>query len=273
MIMAAFHHRQADSTSSRPASLRTFARNLSVIFVLASATLGSAAGGNALSFGGDDFVTRSAVSTATDNFTMQAWVNWTGSSGQPQMIMVNGDTGARGYCLYIAPATNKPRILCGGITEAEADYVMPTGVWRHVAVVREASTWKLYIDGVSQTLSLSLPDPNSPLETDVTRVGANQGGTEGYSGSVDEFSFWNAALSETTINSWMNKAVDAGHPNYASLICYWQFNEGTGQVAGDSSSSANSGQLGSTSGSETSDPSWITSSAPVPVTLSGFELE
>ncbi|MDX1404915.1 MAG: DUF6701 domain-containing protein, partial [Woeseiaceae bacterium] len=42
-----------------------------------------------------------------------------------------------------------------------------------------------------------------------------------------------------------------------SLIGHWEFNEGTGQTAGDSSATSNDGTLGPTSGSESEDPSWV----------------
>ena len=38
---------------------------------------------------------------------------------------------------------------------------------------------------------------------------------------------------------------------------YWDFEDGAGQVAADMSGYGNDGQLGSTTGADTSDPCWI----------------
>jgi hypothetical protein len=44
-----------------------------------------------------------------------------------------------------------------------------------------------------------------------------------------------------------------------SLIGHWNFNEGSGQIAGDSSGNLNDGTLGLTSGVESGDPAWACS--------------
>jgi hypothetical protein len=43
----------------------------------------------------------------------------------------------------------------------------------------------------------------------------------------------------------------------ANLIGHWAFDEGTGQTASDSSGTGNNGTLGTTSGVEASDPTWV----------------
>ncbi|MFA5772563.1 MAG: PKD domain-containing protein [Thermoplasmata archaeon] len=41
------------------------------------------------------------------------------------------------------------------------------------------------------------------------------------------------------------------------LVAYWSFDEGSGQTASDSSGNGNAGTLGSSSGSDSSDPTWV----------------
>ncbi len=50
-------------------------------------------------------------------------------------------------------------------------------------------------------------------------------------------------------------------PVTTGLIGWWKFNEGTGQVITDYSGNGNHGQLGTTSGADTNDPSWVTGGA------------
>jgi uncharacterized repeat protein (TIGR01451 family) len=51
--------------------------------------------------------------------------------------------------------------------------------------------------------------------------------------------------------------------NEAGLVGYWKFNEGSGQVAIDSSGNDNHGQLGSTSGIDNNDPEWVEGLIPI----------
>jgi len=54
-------------------------------------------------------------------------------------------------------------------------------------------------------------------------------------GSTDEVRLWDAALSESTINSWMCDPVDLTHPNYNNLMGYWRLNDGSGTSVTDNS--------------------------------------
>ncbi len=58
----------------------------------------------------------------------------------------------------------------------------------------------------------------------------------------------------------MHTKPDFPDPN---LVGYWDFDEGEGQVAGDSSLYGNDGQLGSGPGTNDSDPNWTDSIAPI----------
>jgi Concanavalin A-like lectin/glucanases superfamily len=51
--------------------------------------------------------------------------------------------------------------------------------------------------------------------------------------------------------------ASAGHLPWSPLAGYWPLNEGRGQVAHDWSGHGNHGQLGSTPGVDSSDPTWI----------------
>ena len=66
------------------------------------------------------------------------------------------------------------------------------------------------------------------------RIGkGNSGGSQTYEGSMDDFAVFNAELSQATIQSYMNKAIDAQHPNYNNLALYYHFDDGNYQTAAD----------------------------------------
>ena len=74
-----------------------------------------------------------------------------------------------------------------------------------------------------------------------------------YIGGIDDVSVWNKALTQNEVQSIMNNGLTGTE---TGLISYWKFDEGTGQTIGDSKST-NHGTLGSTTGTDTNDPTWV----------------
>ena len=68
------------------------------------------------------------------------------------------------------------------------------------------------------------------------RIGrGNWGGSESFHGAMDEFAMWNVELDSTTIQQYMFKDIDASHPFYNNMICYYQFNDHNDTSFADSS--------------------------------------
>ncbi len=83
------------------------------------------------------------------------------------------------------------------------------------------------------------------------------GGGFCYRGQIDEVRIWSAALDGTTLAAWMSRPLAADHPDYGSLEGYWNFDEGSGQVAHNLTGDARrDGELGSSSGADDNDPQW-----------------
>ncbi len=69
------------------------------------------------------------------------------------------------------------------------------------------------------------------------RIGkGNWNGAQSYRGNMDEFAVWNVELDSTTIRAYMYKDLDALHPFYSNLLCYYKFNDHNGVTFMDSSS-------------------------------------
>lgn len=98
-------------------------------------------------------------------------------------------------------------------------------VWNHWAFVKNASTgeMKVYKNG---TLWHSGTGKNSPIGY-IHRfmLGANLNAANNWKGKLDEFQFYNAALSASTIQEWATKKPDATHPNWNDLLVYYDFDE------------------------------------------------
>jgi len=197
-----------------------------------------AAFGTALDFDGtDDYVLANLVTTAIDNISMEAWINWDGSTSTKQVIFYNGNSTTNGYGLLVDNATNKLQLLVGGIIVADSDYVLSIDGWHHVALIRRSGTWELYVDGNAQTLT-STSTPNLP--TGQTGLAATFSGIEFFKGQLDEVRIWAVARTQAQIQANMHQFLQG---NESGLVGYWRFDEGTGMTAYDSTSNNNHGTL------------------------------
>lgn len=110
--------------------------------------------------------------------------------------------------------------------------------WNHYALVKNAATgeMKIYINGHLWHSGTGMV--RRMYGIDRFRIGANAVGTSFYDGKVDEFQVWNVELDSTTIQNWMSRQIMPSHPQYANLVAYYRFNEGTGTTITDASPAA-----------------------------------
>lgn len=148
--------------------------------------------------------------------------------------------------------------------------IAANGVWHHAAATYSAADgWKLYLDGVAETVGTSCSQcsntpatgnlPNctvtpgvNPRNDSIQHFGiatamTSTGGTEGFfAGSIDEVRVWNVVRSAAQIAAGMNQELTSG----TGLIGRWGFNEGTGTTTADSTTPAENGTL-------TNGPTWV----------------
>ena len=201
-------------------------------------------GSHALSFNGSSYI---AVPYSTDfnfadqPFTIDLWANFNTSSpasylvGQNNQGTLAADFDAIGGLLYIYV-----RDAAGLRIYMSADFTPTPGVWYHLALVRidngnSANSWRIFINGISQTLTLrggswnaSYPNHTTPLligsEIDgyfhngyMDEIRISKGiarWTENFTPSSTAYpldvlsdSDWrlsNAALSDYTVDFWIN---------------------------------------------------------------------
>ncbi|MFA6469873.1 MAG: LamG-like jellyroll fold domain-containing protein [Bacteroidota bacterium] len=196
----------------------------------------SSSGNYALQFDGNDIVSSTLVTTESNNLTMEGWVKWDGGTDVNQLIFFNGQPGINGYGILLNPFTlpdSNLGILCGGVAYMTSSNTFTSGEWHHVAAVRSAGTWKLYLDGVQLTLTNSGTVPNSPLNS--SNIGENT-----FKGTLDEIRIWNIARTESEIQSAMNQTLIG---NETGLVAYWNFDEGVGTTTADMTGNGNDGSI------------------------------
>jgi Concanavalin A-like lectin/glucanases superfamily len=147
------------------------------------------------------------LNPGSSNFTIEAWVNFSAAVSSTLYVIVAKTTSGTNNSsfTFVRSTANKLAFAfwsdgTGGnyvIIATTANFPSSTGVWNHVAVTRSGSTFYLFIDGVSQTITTSLNGTatlSSPIfasETPIT-VGA----------SADPNNFLNGYVQDVRITNY-----------------------------------------------------------------------
>ena len=181
-----------------------------------------------------------AMSSVNNELTVSFW-----AYGDPTVPSVNTSIvhainadGDRNLNLHLPWSNSRVYFDCGNtgsgydrIDKAATNSEL-SGQWHHWAATKNATTgvMNLYLDGV---LWHSGTGKNNPIELADMIVGKANSFNYNYKGKIDELRVWDTALSGAEIANWMNRSVDATHPQYANLVAYYKMDEGTGTLTND----------------------------------------
>jgi len=125
--------------------------------------------------------------------------------------------------------------------------------WYHLAVVKDGSAAKIYINGeeIAVGSAGSIVNNEHPL-----LLGRNEG-TFYYqlNGTLDEVRFWNYARSEAEINAFMNDVLDGDE---TGLSAYYRFDQNEGDLLVDRTGNQNHGTLQNMDNSNWIPADWLT---------------
>jgi len=223
--------------------------------------------GSALDFDGvGDYVDvpdSPSLDISGDEITITAWINVntidgrhviaakTANGDNTWLVEINPYTCGDGKLYFYLNAGNTEGALCSnGSTSADK--------WCHVAFAYDGNDKAIYIDG--QFDSSNADSGNIPTNGQPVRIG-NWSGTPAryFNGLIDEVRVYDRALSAGEIQANMHTKPDTTEPN---LVAYWDFDEGSGQEAGDSAGGNNGTIVGA---------GWVDSVPPVGIcTLDGL---
>ena len=172
---------------------------------------------SSLSVGGIGTGKASLVTSNVNNITMEEWVKWTPNAADGnQMLLYNGNSGGNGYGIFMQ-SSGQLQILLGGRAFLNSSASLTAGIWQHVALVRDANTWYIYLNGVRYATNAT-NNPNTPQSG--TSVGCNNSGGENFDGFISNVSIWTSVRSTAQIQADMQSCSLSG----SGLAAYWSLN-------------------------------------------------
>ncbi|MBY0424859.1 MAG: IPT/TIG domain-containing protein, partial [Cytophagales bacterium] len=178
--------------------------------------------GAALDFDGtNDYVDISPVIPFTNDFTIEAWIKTSQTSG---VIFAWGDPVVNNYTTFEV-YFNRLRLtsgMGGSLDYSDGATVVTSGLWTHVAVTRSGNQINLYVngflDGTYTSTNRSYPSTSSIGAGLLNNIIQNY-----FKGSIDALRIWNRPLCQSEIN---NNRLFENPANTSGLVAKYNFNQG-----------------------------------------------
>jgi hypothetical protein len=204
---------------------------LPLFLFLFSLTAKAQFSGNALDFDGtNDMVVCSTVpamfsNIATNDFTIEAWVNPRGSAFQRIFFAQPSTTN------FVSLGTSTGNVIYFYVIKNSTTYSIattasiPQNQWTHVAARWTASTnaVEVFFNGVLQAGANG--GSSSTGTSGLMVLGSRPGGAQYFNGGLDEIRVWNEARTQCEIINNMNNSITGVQTN---LLVNYNFNQGTG---------------------------------------------
>jgi hypothetical protein len=195
----------------------------------------------ALSFDGiDDYAT-----TATAGFpdghsasTVSTWFRLDNLTGKQVFIVLRKDLDSGLVLGAMDGAVTAWMVSKGGKALVAASSTVTVDTWHHAAYTFDATTNRLYVDGVLVASSVITPDKRTPLSC---WLGTMDGSTQLLHGSLDDVHVFFTQRSATEIAGELSQPVSTNDANLAMALT---FDESGGPAVYDHSSFENDGELG-----------------------------
>ena len=154
------------------------------------------------------------------NNSVSAWVNL--NSGYSGALFGETSYGSSGY--FLLPYSTGFIIRIGNTIALASSYVIPSGSWQNMTVVRNASSFLLYLNGAYiETVTLS-----STTNTKFDIIGNSRTGADPIEGSLSNVSAFNTALTSAQVTELYNLGKPGNlnnHSAYSNLVSWWQLGE------------------------------------------------
>ena len=165
--------------------------------------------GNGLVFNGGSLVKvpDSRSLDLTNAMTVEAWVYPTIKASGWSTAIMKEQSGEFCYVLYAGSPANQPNAYV--YINGEQGFAGPSGLavnaWSHLTATYDGTTLRLYVNGV--LASTTAVSGAMAASSGVLRLGGNSVWGEWFSGLIDEVRVYNRALSQSEIQTDVNKPV------------------------------------------------------------------
>lgn len=192
--------------------------------LFASASFAGGSDNLALCLDGKDNNVRTGIGAIGGEWTLEAWIKGDNLEWRDTEAIFGGGEYSR-----INTADPQPLVIKNGrLHSTMADLWSEKTLddrWHHVALSCDGSSTKLYLDG---ELADSKPIAISVLPG---ALGINEDASTAFAGMIDEVRVWNVSLPVPEIREWMLKPLSPSHPEFASLVAYYNFDDGIDDVS------------------------------------------
>lgn len=194
----------------------------------------------------------------TSTFTIEAWIrptNLPGSNSFQHLVSKWGSASEASYVLELHDQRLRLNLHDSdadpGNTPVLSNSTLTEDTWQHVAATFDNGEVRLYIGGSLDKTSTGNNEPQ--VTTTSLFLGQSSADLRHYEGNLDEVRVWSVVRTEEEINAAKDSRLDGTE---TGLVGYWPMNEGSGDVAGDSTGLGHDMRLGDTDGDDSADPAW-----------------
>lgn len=182
--------------------------------------------------GSNKALSRLSDFTVGNEMTIAFWAKGTGSAGTNTSILEAYDTlNNRIINIHMPWSDNNMYFDVGAssaydrISKAMNVSTEADNVWNHWAFVKNATTgdMKIYKNGTQWHSGTGKTIPIGYVHRLV--LGTNMNASYNWKGKIDEFQFYDKAMTQADIQAWMNKKPDNTHPNWNNLLVYYDFDD------------------------------------------------
>lgn len=176
-------------------------------------TFSSANGGIIVFDGADDFIDFGSINSShpmsfygVNDMAIEAWV-YPESSGDAYQRIIdksNGGNGSNGYALFIGSTSPTVKLIGFHINGAASPIDVPNNpsynlnAWNQIAITKEGSVWKLYINGAleyTNTVTREFPSTTTNM-----RIGSwNHSTARELNGNISSFRAYHKTLSSSEV--------------------------------------------------------------------------
>ena len=198
-----------------------------------------------------------ATLSPTLQITVEAWVRPVSvpttksqariisKAGSYELTASTGDTG----CGFGTHGTVQWRATIGGVDARICGGALSLNDWHHIAGTYDGATFSLYVDGARVA---SVARSGAIAATSVAvRFGNATALDRPLDGALDEVRLWRRGLTQSELQANADGLLTGNEPD---LVAYHRLDERSGQALTDQTANSNDGVLGTTGGTESTDP-------------------